>query len=71
VIPRSRMTFSLAAALVLAVNSAHAQLKAFPQAEGFGATAAGGRGGDVYHVTSLLDDNSPGTLRYGLSNAMA
>jgi pectate lyase len=45
---------------------------AFPGAEGPGATASGGRVGDVYHVTSLLDDHDgtiPGTLRFGLVTA--
>ena len=39
---------------------------AFPDAEGYGRWAIGGRGGIVYHVTSLADDGSPGTLRYGI-----
>lgn len=44
-----------------------AQVKAFPEAEGYGAIASGGRGGVVYHVTSLGDDaNTFGTLRHGL-----
>ena len=51
------------------VDPAAAQQKAFPQAEGFGAYANGGRGGDVYHVTTLVDANSPGTLRYGIDTA--
>lgn len=40
---------------------------AFPGAEGFGAFIQGGRGGKVYHVTTLKDGNFPGTLRYAVS----
>lgn len=39
---------------------------AFPEAEGYGRYAQGGRGGTVYHVTSLSNENVPGTLKYGL-----
>ena len=39
---------------------------AFPEAEGYGRFALGGRGGSVYHVTSLSNENVPGTLKYGL-----
>ena len=43
---------------------------AFPGAEGYGRYAIGGRGGVVYHVTSLDDDAQhpqPGTLRFGIT----
>lgn len=44
---------------------------AFPGAEGYGRYAIGGRGGSVYHVTSLDDyadgdTPAPGTFRYGI-----
>lgn len=44
---------------------------AFPGAEGYGKYAIGGRGGSVYHVTTLADngdDENPieGSLRYGI-----
>lgn len=46
-------------------------LPAFPGADGAGGAVSGGRGGDVYHVTRLdtdFGDQTPGTLRFGLSN---
>jgi pectate lyase len=49
-------------------NHTHSQALAFPGAEGFGAYAVGGRGGDVYTVTRM-DDSGPGTLRYGIQTA--
>lgn len=47
----------------------YGKLVAFPFAEGYGRNTTGGRGGKVYHITSLEDDingNITGTLRWAM-----
>lgn len=46
--------------------STNHNIPAFPGAEGFGRMATGGRGGKVYHVTTLADGTQPGTLRHAV-----
>lgn len=61
--------------LVLSSFSKAEQPIAFPGAVGQGAAASGGRGGDVYHVTTLADYNPeneakiPGSLRHAIRSA--
>ncbi|MBB3113393.1 hypothetical protein FHS18_005505 [Paenibacillus phyllosphaerae] len=55
------------------VQSKDAQVLAFPGAEGGGAYTSGGRGGDVYIVSNLMDYGSgenpiEGSLRYGVES---
>jgi hypothetical protein len=64
------------AAALCASAAAYAATPAFPGAVGQGATASGGRGGDVYHVTTLEDYDPEqaeakirGSLRHALRSA--
>lgn len=63
---RHRLAAVGIATLLLAALPAGAGLPAFPGAEGFGASASGGRGKPVVYVTNL-DDAGPGSLREALS----
>ena len=68
---KQKLLVVVPASLTVVSAVARAALPAFPGAQGFGASAIGGRNGDVYHVTSLADTNTAGTLRYGINNAPA
>ena len=69
---RSLLISALAAALCtvgLSARETTDRLEAFPGAEGYGRYVTGGRGGKVYHVTTLEDNNKPGSFRYACNQS--
>ena len=62
---RKKFLFGLLA-ITFGLLTGHAQQLAFPGALGFGAYATGGRGGTVYHVTTLADSGT-GSFRDAVS----
>src|SRR2546430_16502764 len=63
-----RSLLATISAIALFISNRADAIPAFPGAEGYGGNAIGGRGGDVYHVTNLLDPGA-GSLRFGVQNA--
>lgn len=67
---RNFMVILLSFLMILSMNAQWAeQLPAFPQAEGFGAYALGGRGGKVIFVDNL-NNEGPGSLRAAVEDSV-
>ncbi len=64
--------FTLIAVLTSIFSAAQTEAPAFPGAEGHGRYVTGGRGGEIRHVTSLVDDgktSTKGTLRWAVNGS--
>lgn len=64
-----KILFSLLLLSICSLSVLSEDTPAFPGAEGFGRYTTGGRGGSVYHVTSLADDGSVGTFRWAVGKS--
>lgn len=67
----SAIMFALLFMLFPVMGEAQTTTVAFPGAEGYGRVATGGRGGKVYHVTTLEDNNEPGSFRHAVTQSGA
>ncbi len=69
IIIMKRLLSVFMAALIALPNLFADDMVAFPGAEGFGMYTTGGRGGTVYHVTTLEDGTGEGTFRWACNKS--